>query len=178
MALAMALAAAGAARNIVLLGDPQQLEQPSRGAHPEGADVAALVHILGRERSTLGPEQGLFLDSTYRLHPDDLRVHLRVVLRRSSASCRRAGAAGDPRCHGVRGAGLFLVEVSHEGNQAQANEEVEAVFESRDRCWRHDLDRQWRTSRPLVPDDILVVAPYNAQVAALQRRLSAWASTA
>ncbi len=173
MALAMALAAAGAARNIVLLGDPQQLEQPSKGAHPEGADVAALVHILGRERSTLGPEQGLFLDSTYRLHPTicaftselyyDDRLHPAAGLERQEIR----GATE------FAGAGLFLVEVPHEGNQAQANEEVEAVFEIArsllsGTTW---IDSGGR-SRPLVPDDVLVVAPYNAQVAALQRRLS------
>src|SRR5258706_527507 len=69
MSLAHALAASRAARNIVLLGDPQQLEQPQRGAHPEGADVAALVHLIGKERKTLGDDQGLFLDRTFRLHP-------------------------------------------------------------------------------------------------------------
>jgi len=42
MSLATALAAARSARNLVLLGDPQQLEQPTRGAHEDGADVAAL----------------------------------------------------------------------------------------------------------------------------------------
>ncbi len=69
MALAQALAAARAARNLVLLGDPQQLEQPTRGAHENGADVAALVHLLGPAQATLRVEQGLFLDRTYRLHP-------------------------------------------------------------------------------------------------------------
>src|SRR5262249_10980446 len=69
MSLAHALAAARAARNVVLLGDPQQLEQPTKGAHPDGADVAALVHVLGKDRATLADDQGLFLDRTWRLHP-------------------------------------------------------------------------------------------------------------
>jgi uncharacterized protein len=174
MALAMALAAAGAARNIILLGDPQQLEQPSKGAHPEGADVAALVHILGKGMSTLGPEQGLFLDSTYRLHPAictftselyyDSRLH-------PAAGCERQQIRGATE---FAGAGLFLVEVPHEGNQAQANEEVDVVLEiagslMRDLTW---IDSSGR-DRPLRPDDVLVIAPYNAQVAALKRRLSA-----
>src|SRR5207245_424191 len=69
MALACVLAAARAARNVVLLGDPQQLEQPRRGAHPEGTDAAALVHVLGAEHSTIRDMEGLFLDRTWRLHP-------------------------------------------------------------------------------------------------------------
>jgi uncharacterized protein len=174
MALAMALAAAGAARNIVLLGDPQQLEQPSRGAHAEGAEVATLVHILGKDRSTLGPEQGLFLDSTYRLHPaicaftSELYYDNRLL---PATGLERQAIRGATK---FAGAGLFLVEVSHEGNQAQANEEVEAVFEIAQSLLAGST---WIDSdgckRSLRPDDILVVAPYNAQVAALQRRLSA-----
>ena len=68
MSLAHVLAAGRSARNLVLLGDPQQLEQPQKGAHPEGAEVAALVHVLdGHE--TIPDDKGLFLDVTWRLHP-------------------------------------------------------------------------------------------------------------
>ena len=38
MSLANVVAASGAARNLVLLGDPQQLDQPLQGVHPPGAD--------------------------------------------------------------------------------------------------------------------------------------------
>jgi uncharacterized protein len=34
------------ARTVVLLGDPQQLDQPMQGSHPEGADTSALHHLL------------------------------------------------------------------------------------------------------------------------------------
>lgn len=176
MALAQALAAARAARNVVLLGDPQQLEQPKKGAHPDGADVAALVHILGKKRATIGDDQGLFLDSTYRLHPvvcaftSELYYEGRLSpvagleLQRLEAESPFAGA------------GLFLVEVLHEGNQAQSNEEVAAVaaivqsFLHPGARW---TERDGRT-RALTPNDVLVVAPYNAQVAALQQRLAAF----
>ncbi len=46
MSLAQVLAAARSAHNLILVGDPQQLEQPQKGAHPEGTDVDALTHIL------------------------------------------------------------------------------------------------------------------------------------
>src|SRR5208337_5549371 len=58
MSLVHALAAGRSAQNILLLGDPQQLEQPQRGAHPEGAEVAALVHVLGG-RKTIADDCGL-----------------------------------------------------------------------------------------------------------------------
>ena len=69
MSLANVLAVAGAARNLILLGDPQQLAQPSQAAHPPGSGVSALEHILG-ERATMPPDAGLLIDKTWRMHPD------------------------------------------------------------------------------------------------------------
>ena len=174
MSLAHALAAARAARNVVLLGDPQQLEQPTKGAHPDGADVAALVHVLGKDRATLGEDQGLFLDRTWRLHPaicaftSELYYEGRLA---SIDSLERQRLDGDTP---FAGAGLFLVEVPHEGNQSRSYEEIDAV----ERIVRHLLagtrwtDHEGRT-RPLEPSNVLVVAPYNAQVSALRRTLAA-----
>ncbi len=173
MSLAHALAAARAARNVVLLGDPQQLEQPTKGAHPDGADVAALVHVLGKDRATLADDQGLFLDRTWRLHPaicaftSELYYEGRL---RSIDALERQRLDGDTP---FAGAGLFLVEVPHEGNQSRSNEEIDAVA----RIVRHLLagtqwtDQEART-HPLEPSDVLVVAPYNAQVSALRRTLA------
>ncbi len=174
MALAQALAAARAARNLVLLGDPQQLEQPTRGAHEDGADVAALVHLLGPKQATLRAEQGLFLERTYRLHPAvcaftseayyEGRLHSNSGLERQ----RIDGAMP------FAGAGLFLVETTHQGNQALAREEVDAVVVIARLLLRPGTT--WTNAeghtRPLEPDDILVVAPYNAQVSALRRALA------
>ncbi|HUB38478.1 MAG TPA: AAA domain-containing protein [Streptosporangiaceae bacterium] len=69
MSLADVIAVAGAARNVVLLGDPQQLAQPSQAAHPPGSGVSALEHILG-DRATMPPDAGLLIDKTWRMHPD------------------------------------------------------------------------------------------------------------
>ena len=68
MSLANVLAVAQAAKTVVLLGDPQQLDQPMKGTHPEGTDVSALDHILGGAH-TVPPDSGLFLEETWRLHP-------------------------------------------------------------------------------------------------------------
>jgi len=173
MALACVLAAARAARNVVLLGDPQQLEQPRRGAHPEGTDTAALVHVLGAEQATIADTQGLFLDRTWRLHPtlctftSEAYYEGRLY---SIPGLERQEIRGSTP---FAGSGLFLVEVAHEGNQASAPEEVDVV----DQVVRSLLtaDVQWvgrkGDARALVGDDVLVLAPYNAQVAALRRRL-------
>ncbi len=173
MSLAQALAVCRAARNVVLLGDPQQLEQPKRGAHPEGAEVAALTHVLGPGRDTIGPEQGLFLGDTYRLHPQICRFTSEMYYDRRLRTMpgrERQELIGPTQ---FAGAGLFLLDCSHEGNQAHSPEEVEVV--ARVVADLRKSGVQWRDhggrTRDLRPDDILVVAPYNAQVAALADRL-------
>ena len=175
MALAHALAAARSACNVVLLGDPQQLEQPTKGAHPDGADVAALVHVIGKGQATMGNEQGLFLDRTYRLHPhicgftSELYYENRLL---PIEGLEQQHITGNIR---FAGAGLFLVEVAHEGNQAQSNEEIATVAAIVEHILQTKVDWTDRrgNSRELRPDDLLVVAPYNAQVSALRRRLAA-----
>ncbi len=175
MALAQALAAARAARNLVLLGDPQQLEQPRRGAHPEGTDVAALVHVLGAERATLADDQGLFLDRTWRLHPELCAFTSQVYYEHRERLLPVDGLERQ-ELRGTApflGSGLFLVEAPHEGNQASAREEVEAVALVVRRLLQNGarwVDRE-KGELPLRPEGVLVVAPYNAQVAALRQRL-------
>src|SRR5580693_293628 len=90
LSLANVLAVAGAARNLVLLGDPQQLAQPSQGTHPPGAGASALGHILG-ERATMPDGAGLLLNQTYRMHPDLCRYTSEVFY--------------DGKLHGVDGLG-------------------------------------------------------------------------
>ncbi len=67
--LANAVAVSAAADSLVLLGDPQQLDQPTQGTHPPGAGRSALAHLLA-EQATMPGHLGLFMDRTWRLHPD------------------------------------------------------------------------------------------------------------
>src|SRR5205823_1645702 len=68
MSLADVLAVSQAARNLILLGDPQQLEQPLQGTHPPGVAVSALQHIL-EDHDTMPADKGIFLSETWRLAP-------------------------------------------------------------------------------------------------------------
>ena len=167
MSLAHALAAGRSARNLVLLGDPQQLEQPQRGAHPEGAEVAALVHVLGG-RKTIADDAGLFLDESWRLHPricaytSELFYEGRL---RSRDGLERQALSGDPP---FEGSGLFYVPVEHTGNQNSSPEEAAVVARIVGRLLgRGSWTDAHGVVRRLQPPDILIVAPYNAQVAAL-----------
>lgn len=173
MSLANVLAVSKATKNLVLLGDPQQLEQPQRGAHPEGADVSALQHILG-DGQTLSDDKGIFLNTTYRLHPKIVRFTSEMYY---DGRLRSAEGLNRQEIHGTSsnyvGSGLFYHAVNHEGNQNSACEEVEAISQILQEITAQDLiwtDRLGET-KPLNIEDILIMAPYNAQVGMLKSAL-------
>ncbi len=173
MSLANALAVSPAAASLVLLGDPQQLEQPQKGSHPDGIDISALEHVLGGA-ATMPAGVGLFLPVTWRLAPAvcaftselfyEGKLEARAALQQQVLSSTGA----------FDGAGLWWQPVAHAGNQNWSAEEIDAVAALVDRLLAPGV--QWvdgaGVSRPLEPRDVLVVAPYNAHVNRLSDRLS------
>jgi uncharacterized protein len=172
MPLAHVLAISGAARNLVLLGDPQQLAQPSQAAHPPGAGASALGHILG-ERATMPAGAGLLLDQTYRMHPDLCRYTSEVFY---DGKLHGADGLGRQEILGdgpFSGSGLRVVQVAHQGNTNASPEEagvVAQIAESFVSCsWRDRHGAVQAVGR----DGILIVTPYNAQIRAIQGALTA-----
>ena len=128
MSLANVLAISQAAKAIVLLGDPQQLDQPMQGSHPEGTDVSALDHIFG-DRQTLEASRGLFLEETWRLHPDICRFTSELFYE-SRLRPRPGLEVQEVRSTSrINGTGLRFLPVTHEGNQSSSPEEADQVHE-------------------------------------------------
>ena len=170
MSLANVVAASTCARNLVLLGDPNQLRQPSKGWHPEGADLSALDHVLDGAQ-TIPAEQGRFLATTYRMHPDVCRFISEIGYENrleSAQECAVQRVGGDGE---LSGTGLRYRPVVHAGNRTSSAEEVTEVARLIDSL----IDRPWTDHngkvRPLAIGDILVVAPYNAQVSLMAGQL-------
>jgi superfamily I DNA and/or RNA helicase len=170
MSLANILAVAGAARNLVLIGDPQQLAQPSQAAHPPGAGVSALEHILG-DHATVPPDAGLLLDQTWRMHPRLCRFTSETFYDGKLSYAKgleRQEILGDVA---LRGSGLRVVEVTHEGNTNASPEEAAEVA----RLVRGLVGREWQDKggvrRTIGADEVLVVTPYNAQIRAIEDAL-------
>ena len=171
MPLANVLAVAQAAGSIVLLGDPQQLEQPKKGSHPEGVNASALQHMLG-EHLTIPADRGIFLPVTWRLSPricaftSELFYESRLT---AKLGLDRQQLTGGP----FTGSGLWVVEVDHDGNRNASDEEVEAVADLAARLTAPSS--QWIDENgvptQMTGSQILVVAPYNAQVSRLDARL-------
>ena len=189
MSLANVLACAPAARTIVLLGDPQQLDQPTQGSHPPGAERSALAHLLADpayvkpDRPTIGPAEGLFLERTWRLHPDVCDFTSAAFyagrLQPIEGLERQQVLAGPLTLFGgharLAGTGLRYQPVPHLGNDTDSSEEADAVV-----ALVHELldaGATWVNANgaeaAIALDDIVIVAPYNAHVAAIERAFAA-----
>ncbi|HWF28061.1 MAG TPA: TM0106 family RecB-like putative nuclease, partial [Mycobacterium sp.] len=165
--LANTIAVAPAAANLLLLGDPQQLPQVSQGTHPEPVDTSALDWLVDGQR-TLPDERGYFLDRSYRMHPAVCAAVSALSYEgRLHSLAERTGARHlDGHQPGVR-----VLPVRHQGNSIESREEADAILAEIQRL----LGFAWtdeRGTRPLTASDVLVLAPYNAQVALVRRRLT------
>ncbi|MFP3714522.1 TM0106 family RecB-like putative nuclease [Puerhibacterium sp. TATVAM-FAB25] len=171
--LAPTLAAARRARRVLFLGDPQQLPQVSAAPHAEHVEVSALSWLLGGH-ATLPDSHGWFLDTSWRMHPALCEAVSALSYERRLHS---APAAKERWLEGVA-PGVHPVEVWHPGDAtfspAEADAVVELVRSHLGRAWTDPGERDpGRRERPLGQDDVLVVAPYNAQVATVRRALEA-----
>jgi len=172
MSLAHVLAAARSTRNLILIGDPQQLEQPQKGAHPDGTEIDALSHLLDGA-DTIPDDKGLFIETTRRLHPYIAEFTSEQYYEgrlKTLPGLERQAISGDTS---FAGSGLFYVPVTHEGNQNSSLEEVEAAAKIVADLLKPGIEwiDEKGVNKELRPKDILIVAPYNAQVGALQSRL-------
>jgi uncharacterized protein len=174
ISLANVVAMGGATRSLVLLGDPCQLAQPSKGSHPPGAEASALGHVLAGA-TIIPPGRGLLLTTTWRLHPDLCHFTSEVMyegLLEAHESCAAQTLDAGPL---LVGAGPRYWPTAHTGNRISCAEEAQAVAEAAtELIGRPWTDRTGQT-RALTIDDILVVTPYNAQVARLRACLPAGA---
>ncbi len=173
MSLANVLAVSPAANSLVLLGDPQQLDQPEKGTHPDGVGVSALEHVLGGH-ATMPADRGIFLPVTWRMSPT-LTSFTSELFYEGKLTARdgldRQALAGVDSMSGSR---LWMVPVEHDGNQNASDEEVAAVASLVERLlatgstW---IDEKGAPQQ-LTAADLRVVAPFNAQVNRLSERLS------
>ncbi|MEL7977722.1 TM0106 family RecB-like putative nuclease [Isoptericola sp. F-RaC21] len=167
--LASTIAVSRSARRLLLLGDPQQLPQVSRGRHPEPVDRSALGW-LADGRDVLPPGLGYFLARSWRTHPalceavSQLAYEGRLQAHETAAARRLDGVAP----------GVHHVPVRHEGRGVASPEEAQEVVRQAaavvGRAWTPGVGQP---PRPLEPRDVVVLAAYNAQVWAVRRALDA-----
>ncbi|MFB2556679.1 TM0106 family RecB-like putative nuclease [Herbiconiux liangxiaofengii] len=177
--LANTIAVSVSARNLLLLGDPQQLPQVTQGTHPEPVDASALGWLT-EGHDVLPPSLGYFLGVSWRMHPEVCAPVSELSYEGELHSEPTATTARS--LEGMR-PGLHRHPVLHHGNSTSSPEEAERVVA----LVRDVVARRWfdpaeegepgaaggARGRAVLPSDVIVVAPYNAQVELLRAHLTA-----
>jgi len=184
--LANAVAISRSAKNLIILGDQMQLEQPVQGIHPGDAGLSVLQYALKDSdaskpdspvfHAVVPPDVGLFLGESRRMHPDVCRFISESIYEGrlgSDPACAQQKIALSPGINVLvaKESGILFSGIQHDANVQQSDEEVERVKAIYDEMRGRLYTAKDLSVRPLGLDDFLFIAPYNAQVRALQKVL-------
>ncbi len=167
VALANLVAMGTSARNIVLLGDQMQLGQPIQGVHPGLSGESSLEYLLDGA-ATIAPDRGIFLATTWRMHPDVCRFISDAVydgrLEPEASNVRRALVLAADAHRLLRPSGIVHEPIEHSGCSQRSEPEAALVREVFASALHQHYTDNHGVRHAMTFDNILVVAPYNMQV--------------
>lgn len=173
VAIANLAGMAPCAKNIVLIGDQMQLDQPLQGSHPGESGQSTLQYLLKGD-TTVAPTHGIFLDKTWRMHPSLCRFISDTMydgrLTNAPVTERRVLVLSRNTRFIDREAGLLYCPSKHQDNTRCSREEADLVEQITRELLTCGL-REDGVERPVTLDDILFVAPYNLQVKLIRERI-------
>lgn len=160
------------AKNIILIGDPQQLPQPSQITHPENSGSSILEFLLDG-KNTVSDDYGVFLKDTRRLHPKicsyiSERFYDSRLNSHEEASNRIINIKNSS--FELNNPGISIITTNHEFNTQKSEEEGEIIKNLYNDLLKSEFSIDGQ-SRKIELSDILVVAPFNVQVNYLQQIL-------
>ena len=169
-----AVASCASAKNLVLLGDPQQLPQVIQGSHDYGAGNSVLEHIIG-DHNVIESDRGVLLNRTYRMRSEICNYiseefydsELRPDIR-----CDRREILGYDN-------GLFWAQAEHEEDRVNSSPEEAKIVRS---IIEELMGKPYRivdgTGEPIegehliTQDDFMVLSPYRAHSQMIRSELS------
>ena len=172
VAIANLVAGGMSAKNIIMMGDQQQLPQPVEGSHPLETGESLLDYYL-KGQATIDDDFGIFLNVTYRMHSDIAKFISDSIyegkLISDSANDLRVVKAN--KKNGDQ-SGIVYIPVSHSGNSQGSIEERKAIIDlTKSLLGREKTDKSGKVIGTIKMEDILFVAPYNLQVSLLTEDL-------
>jgi len=174
VALGMLIPMATSAKNIVLLGDQMQLSQPVEGIHPGSSGDSVLDYLLQGE-STIAPERGIFLEKTWRMHPEICYFISDAIyngrLNAHPKTSKRFLILNDQADPALQSFGIHFEALEHEGCSQDSDEEAVRVKQIYDSLLCQEFMDDKGLKQRITEQNILVVSPYNMQVNLLRQHL-------
>ena len=159
------------AKNIILIGDQNQLGQPIKGTHPNNSGQSILDYLL-EGKDTIPEDRGIFLNKTYRLNSKlnkfissnfyeerlicDERTDKRIIKFNNKSL--------------IKNDGIHYMEMKHKNNIQTSIEEFEVVRDLMKEMIGSEFDDNG-SKKKLTVEDFLIISPYNTQVNLLISKL-------
>jgi len=166
------------AKNIVLIGDQNQLGHPTEGSHP-GDSAKSILKFLLDDLEVIPEDKGIFLNTTYRMHPNinsfvsDNFYESKLVCHKDNAKRSINLAKGTI----IPTEGIFYIEANHEGDSQKSITEADIIKDLLDQFTGRDFYSEKGEKKIISKDDILVISPYNIQTNYLTSRFNKFAKT-
>jgi predicted RecB family nuclease len=174
LSLANFIAAGTSAKNIILIGDQMQLAQPTQGVHPGDSGQSVLDFLL-QGRHTIPVEEGILLETTYRMHPQVCRFISDAIydgrIRSLPGLENQAIIQNGKETEKLPTAGLTCHFVDSSNSVQRSDEEAEHIMQIYKKLLRLRYRDKSGNVHPLTSENILIVSPYNMQVNNLKRVL-------
>jgi uncharacterized protein len=175
VSVANLIAMSRSSKNLVLMGDQMQLGQPIQGTHPAESGLSILDYLL-HDSPAISPDMGIFLGTTYRMHPEVNHFISQYIYDGNLHSHPDTKKRIIKVPKGYQGllnkeAGILFVPVHHEGNTQGSNEEAIEIKRLAHELLTRTLTTIEGTERKITWDDMLFVAPYNYQCRKLKEAL-------
>ncbi len=152
------------AKNIVLIGDQNQLGQPIKGTHPNESGQSILDYLL-EGRDTIPENRGIFLNKTYRMH-SKINKFISSNFYEGRLNCdertEKRIIKFDKKCI-IQNPGIHYIEMNHKNNVQTSLEEIDTVIDLMKQMIGSEFNDNGK-KRELNVKDFLIISPYNTQV--------------
>ena len=150
-------------KNLVLIGDQNQLKQPLKGSHPGKSGYSLLDYYL-EGHSVIPKDKGIFLGTTWRMHPEicefiSTSFYNKKLLAHPDNKKR---SILPPKTQGSlinKYEGIVFVPVEHLGNSRDSAEEANAAIKVFEELQDLVTTNEKGEKRTLTINDFLFIAP-------------------
>lgn len=161
------------AKNIILIGDQNQLGNPTEGSHA-GDSAKSILKFLLDDLEVIPEDKGIFLNTTYRMHPN-INSFVSDNFYEGKLICHKDNVKRSinlSKSKKIKNEGIFYIQADHQGDSQKSTVEADLIDDLITQFTGKDFYNEKGEKRTISKNDILVVSPYNIQTNYLISRFS------
>ena len=177
LSLVDTIVVSGSGKNMIMVGDQNQLKSPIQLKNHNGAEISGLEYFVPEQ--TVPDAKGVFISVTRRMHPDVCSFVSTISYEsklESLPGLDQRTITSVQQTATLTGSGLRHVEVVHrEPRKSNAEEEVDKlksiIKQLFDPTFAYKFTDESGVERPITFEDVMIITPFNSQRKLIQTML-------